>query len=42
MEPSCSTLGLRNPAGSTPALTITPLAGGAQPVVASIAIQQLG
>ncbi|MGA2165490.1 MAG: hypothetical protein ABSH36_13610 [Solirubrobacteraceae bacterium] len=33
---------LRNPAGNTPALTITPLAGGAQPAVASIVIQQLG
>ena len=33
---------LRNPAGNTPALTITPLAGGALPAVASIVIQQLG
>jgi hypothetical protein len=37
-----STLELRNPAGNTPALTITPLAGGAQPAVASILIQHLG
>ncbi len=36
-----STVELRNPAGNTPALTITPLAGGAQPTVASIVIQQL-
>jgi hypothetical protein len=36
-----STLELRNPAGNTPALTITPDAGGAQSVVASIVIQQL-
>ncbi len=32
---------LRNPAGNTPALTITPLAGGTHPAVASMAIQQL-
>jgi hypothetical protein len=37
-----STVELRNPAGNTPALTITPLAGGAQPAAASILIQQLG
>jgi hypothetical protein len=37
-----STVELRNPAGNTPALTITPLAGGAQPAVASVVIQQLG
>jgi hypothetical protein len=37
-----STVELRNPVGNTPALTITPLAGGAQPAVASIVIQQLG
>lgn len=37
-----ATVELRNPAGNTPALTITPLAGGAQPAVASIVIQQLG
>jgi hypothetical protein len=36
-----STVELRNPAGNTPALTITPLAGGAQPAVASIVIQRL-
>lgn len=35
-----STVELRNPAGNTPALTITPLAGGAKPAVASIVIQQ--
>jgi hypothetical protein len=32
---------LRNPAGNTPALTITPLAGGTHPAVASMVIQQL-
>jgi hypothetical protein len=37
-----SALELRNPSGNTPALTITPLAGGTHPVVASIVIQQLG
>jgi hypothetical protein len=37
-----SALELRNPAGNTPALTITPLAGGTHPAVASIVIQQLG
>jgi len=37
-----STVELRNPAGNTPALTITPLAGGTHPAVASIVIQQLG
>jgi BclA C-terminal domain len=36
-----STVELRNPAGNTPALTITPLAGGARPAVASILIQRL-
>jgi len=36
-----SALELRNPAGNTPALTITPLAGGAQPAVASIVIKEL-
>jgi hypothetical protein len=36
-----STIELRNPKGNTPALTITSLAGGAQPAVASIVIQQL-
>jgi hypothetical protein len=35
-----STVELRNPAGNTPALTITPLAGGTKPAVASIVIQQ--
>jgi hypothetical protein len=37
-----SALELRNPAGNTPALTITPLAGGTHPAVASMLIQQLG
>ena len=37
-----STVELRNPAGNTPAITITPLAGGAQPAIASIVIQRLG
>jgi hypothetical protein len=37
-----SAVELRNPSGNTPALTITPLAGGTQPAVASIVIQQLG
>jgi hypothetical protein len=36
-----SKIELRNPAGNTPALTITPLAGGAQPVAASIVLQWL-
>jgi hypothetical protein len=36
-----STIELRNPKGNTPALTITPLAGGTQPAAASIVIQQL-
>jgi hypothetical protein len=36
-----STVELRNPAGNTPALTITPLAGGAKPAVASVVIQRL-
>lgn len=36
-----STIELRNPKGNTPALTITPLAGGAQAAAASIVIQQL-
>ena len=37
-----SSVEVRNPAGNTPALTITPVAGGTHPVAASIAIQQLG
>jgi hypothetical protein len=37
-----SALELRNPTGNTPALTITPDAGGTHPAVASIVIQQLG
>jgi hypothetical protein len=36
-----SALELRNPTGNTPALTITPKAGGAHAAVASIVIQQL-
>jgi hypothetical protein len=35
-------LGIMNPVGNTPALTITPLAGGAAPVSASLIIQKLG
>lgn len=37
-----STVELRNPTGNTPALTITPFAGGTHPAVASIVIQRLG
>ena len=37
-----SVLELRNPAGNTPALTITPVAGGTHPAAASLVIQQLG
>lgn len=37
-----STVELRNPTGNTPALTITPLAGGTHPAVASMVIQRLG
>jgi hypothetical protein len=33
---------VRNPAGNTPALTITPKAGGTQAAVASIVVQELG
>jgi hypothetical protein len=36
-----SAIELRNPAGNTTALTITPIAGGTQAVVASLVIQQL-
>jgi hypothetical protein len=36
-----SSLELRNPSGNSPALTITPLAGGTHSTVASIVIQQL-
>jgi len=36
------TLEVLNPLGNSPALTITPFAGGAQPVGASLVIQQLG
>jgi hypothetical protein len=36
-----SALEVRNPAGNTPALTITPLAGGAHPAAAFVVIQQL-
>jgi collagen triple helix repeat protein len=39
---TASTLELRNPAGNSTALTITPLAGGAQPAVASLVIQRVG
>jgi hypothetical protein len=37
-----SLLELRNPAGNTTALTITPIAGGTHAAAASIVIQQLG
>jgi Collagen triple helix repeat (20 copies) len=37
-----SALELRNPTGNTPALTITPKAGGSHAAVASIVVQQLG
>jgi hypothetical protein len=37
-----SALELRNPTGNTPALTVTPKAGGTHAAVASIVIQQLG
>jgi hypothetical protein len=37
-----SVLELRNPAGNTPALTITPAAGGTHAAVASLVVQQLG
>jgi hypothetical protein len=33
---------VRNPAGNSTALTITPIAGGTHPAAASIVIQQLG
>ena len=36
-----SMIEVRSPAGNTPALTITPFAGGARPAAASIVIQQL-
>ena len=37
-----SALEVRNPTGNTPALTITPIAGGTHAAAASIVIQQLG
>jgi hypothetical protein len=37
-----SVIELRNPAGNTPALTITPTAGGTRAAVASLVVQQLG
>ncbi len=37
-----SVLEVRNPVGNTPALTITPNAGGTHPAAASLVIQQLG
>jgi hypothetical protein len=37
-----SALEVRNPVGNSTALTITPVAGGTDPAVASIVIQQLG
>lgn len=36
-----STLSIRNPAGNSPALTITPLAGGTHSVSASLLIMQI-
>jgi hypothetical protein len=36
-----SVLTVRNPAGESTALTITPLAGGANPVSASLAVKQI-
>ncbi|WP_236124877.1 hypothetical protein [Clostridioides sp. ES-S-0054-01] len=36
-----STLTVRNPAGNSTALTITPLAGGTRPVSAHLVITQL-
>jgi hypothetical protein len=36
-----SALEVRNPAGNTPALTITPIAGGTHPAAAFVVIQQL-
>ena len=36
-----SVLSVVNPSGNSTALTITPLAGGAQPVAASLIIEQL-
>ncbi len=37
-----SAIELRNPAGNTPALTITPKAGGTHAAAASFVVQQLG
>jgi hypothetical protein len=37
-----STVEVRNPAGNTTALTITPLAGGTKPAAALIVNEQLG
>jgi hypothetical protein len=37
-----SVLAVRNPTGNTPALTVTPIAGGTHAVVASVVIQQVG
>lgn len=37
-----SALEVRNPSGNTPALTITPKAGGTHAAAASLVIQQLG
>ncbi|MCP3167882.1 hypothetical protein [Myxococcus qinghaiensis] len=36
-----SVVSIRNPVGNTPALTITPLAGGARPVSATLLIKQI-
>jgi hypothetical protein len=37
-----SSVEVRNPAGNTPTLTITPFAGGTHSAVASVVIQRLG
>jgi hypothetical protein len=37
-----SILTVRNPAGNSTALTITPLAGGSRPVSANLVVQQIG
>jgi len=39
--PAASLLSVVNPAGNSPALTITPLAGGTHPSAASLIIEQL-
>jgi len=39
--PAGSVLSVVNPAGNSPALTITPLAGGTHPVAASLIVERL-